>query len=256
MATRQPQQIIDLVDATTVLSLLSTLAILGAAWTASLYALPKASTTKTRVLFVWHAFDALIHFCLEGSFLYHCFFTYIDTGITKGLGHNGTGLSEFLPPNIHFLGRTNRLYGSFYGTSPLSALWREYAKADKRWGGSDLTVISLELLTVFVMAPLAVWVCICLSKRKPGTKGGSEWFWMMVIATGELYGGFMTFAPEWLTGSPNLDTSNSLYLWVYLVFFNTLWVWIPFWILYEAFHVITDSLAKQSTAGSKAKKSQ
>ena len=27
----------------------------------------------------------------------------------------------------------------------------------------------------------------------------------------------MTFCPEWLTGSPNLDTSNVLYLWVYLV---------------------------------------
>ena len=26
----------------------------------------------------------------------------------------------------------------------------------------------------------------------------------------------MTFCPEWLTGSPNLDTSNVLYLWVYL----------------------------------------
>ena len=27
----------------------------------------------------------------------------------------------------------------------------------------------------------------------------------------------MTFCPEWLTGSPNLNTSNGLYLWVYLV---------------------------------------
>ncbi len=27
----------------------------------------------------------------------------------------------------------------------------------------------------------------------------------------------MTFCPEWLTGSPSLDTSNALYLWVYLV---------------------------------------
>ena len=33
----------------------------------------------------------------------------------------------------------------------------------------------------------------------------------------------MTFGPEWLTGSPNLDTSKPLFLWVYLVFFNMLW---------------------------------
>lgn len=26
----------------------------------------------------------------------------------------------------------------------------------------------------------------------------------------------MTFCPEWLTGSPNLNTSNALHLWVYL----------------------------------------
>jgi hypothetical protein len=26
----------------------------------------------------------------------------------------------------------------------------------------------------------------------------------------------MTFCPEWLTGSPNLNTSNPLFLWVYL----------------------------------------
>lgn len=47
--------------------------------------------------------------------------------------------------------------------------------------------------------------------------------------------GFMTFAPEWLTGNPNLDTSNFMYLWVYLVFFNMLWVFFPLWVLYEAY---------------------
>jgi hypothetical protein len=46
--------------------------------------------------------------------------------------------------------------------------------------------------------------------------------------------GFMTFCPEWLSGSQNLDTSNFMYLWVYLFFFNTLWVFIPLWVLHEA----------------------
>jgi EXPERA (EXPanded EBP superfamily) len=31
------------------------------------------------------------------------------------------------------------------------------------------------------------------------------------------YDSWMTFCPEWLTGSPSLDTSNALFLWVYLV---------------------------------------
>lgn len=47
--------------------------------------------------------------------------------------------------------------------------------------------------------------------------------------------GFMTFAPEWLTGSPNLDTSNFMYLYVYLIFFNALWVGFPLWVLIEGY---------------------
>jgi len=37
----------------------------------------------------------------------------------------------------------------------------------------------------------------------------------------------------------DLDTSNFMYLWVYLVFFNTLWVVIPLWILVQAYKGIT-----------------
>ena len=45
----------------------------------------------------------------------------------------------------------------------------------------------------------------------------------------------MTFAPEWLSGCESLVTSHWMLLWVYLVFFNTLWVWIPIWVLWEAY---------------------
>lgn len=65
----------------------------------------------------------------------------------------------------------------------------------------------------------------------------------------------MTFAPEWLTGSSNLDTSNFMYLWVYLVFFNTLWVWFPMWILYESYQNIkmAFSLADEKVEAKKKK---
>ena len=67
--------------------------------------------------------------------------------------------------------------------------------------------------------------------------------------------GFMTFAPEWLSNSPNLDTSNFMYLWVYLVFFNMLWVWFPVWILYEAYNNISLAFARPRNAtGVKTKK--
>ena len=57
-----------------------------------------------------------------------------------------------------------------------------------------------------------------------------------------VYLGFMTFCPEWLTGSLNLDTSNPLHLWVYLVFFNGLWVVIPIMMLYQSWMAMTSQV--------------
>jgi hypothetical protein len=57
----------------------------------------------------------------------------------------------------------------------------------------------------------------------------------------DVMAGFMTFAPEWLTGSQNLDTSNFMFLWVYLVFFNMLWVFLPLYALYISFIDIADA---------------
>lgn len=220
------------IDEVTIISLLTTVAMLGAAYYASLRLLPKTASAKIRILFIWHAFDSLIHCCLEGGFLYNCFFSYTTNSLLWA-GKTASA-SAYLPPNVYFLGHSDRLYGSEYGKNPVSALWREYAKADARWGGSDLTVISLELLTVLIGGPLSSFICYAIVKNRKDT-----WFWMMVLATGELYGGFMTFAPEWLTGNPNLDCSNWMYLWLYLTFFNGLWVAIPLWILYEGRHQLT-----------------
>ncbi len=84
------------------------------------------------------------------------------------------------------MGYKDRLYGSQYGSSASAKLWQEYAKADRRWGGADLTVVSLELLTVFGAGPLAVGFCELIRRRD---RGGRLWFWASVLATGELYGG-------------------------------------------------------------------
>lgn len=55
----------------------------------------------------------------------------------------------------------------------------------------------------------------------------------------------MTFCPEWLSGSPNLNTSNWMLTWLYLFFFNTLWVWIPFWILWDSYGTIVTAVGGQ-----------
>ena len=258
------------IDQTTVLSLLGTVAVLATAYAVSLRVLPPHTRTKPRVLFIWHLFDSLIHFIFEGSFLWNCFFVHAPSSPSSSS-------SPFLPPDVHFLGRGDRTFGAAHGTGPLSRLWQEYARADRRWGGTDLGVVSLELLTVCVGAPLALWCADMVRRgewdanRNSTTRGRGSgdkgmWFWMVVLATGELYGGsfsfffffffcsaarlpgfdihlafagWMTFAPEWLSGSPNLDTSNFMYKWVYLIFFNTLWVFIPLWVLVEAYKGIT-----------------
>lgn len=62
----------------------------------------------------------------------------------------------------------------------------------------------------------------------------SRHFVQISLCVCELYGGWMTFCPDWLIGSPNLNIENWLYLWVYLVFFNGVWVVVPGLLLYQS----------------------
>ncbi len=71
---------------------------------------------------------------------------------------------------------------------------------------------------------------------------------MIVVATMELYGGFITFCPEWLTANHNLDTSNFMYQWVYLVFFNMIWVFVPAYTIWVAATEITAAFAVREKA--------
>jgi len=170
------------IDRNTVGGLLAALSLLLIAYAASIRLLHASTTAKLRILFIWHLFDSLIHFLFEGSFLYNCFFTYTTVPHTSDYPHPASLTS----PGVYFLGAADRLYGSQYGSSPTAKLWQEYAKADKRWGGADLTVISLELLTVFGAGPLAAYICELVRRQDNGAK---LWFWASILATGELYGG-------------------------------------------------------------------
>lgn len=123
----------DLYDTTTLVSLASTLAILGAAYTLSLWALDRTTISgTTRFLFIWHAFDALLHFTLEGSFLYHCFFSWVNIA-------DVADPSSLAPSPHNFLGHKGRAYGpQAGGDNPFAMLWMVYANADWRWAGADL----------------------------------------------------------------------------------------------------------------------
>jgi EXPERA (EXPanded EBP superfamily) len=73
---------------------------------------------------------------------------------------------------------------------------QEYAKADKRWGTADPTIVSMELLTVFGAGTLGVWIVYQIVKRNP-----VRYYWIVVLSTAELYGGYVSFF-FWLFGLP------------------------------------------------------
>lgn len=242
-------------DTPTILSLALAFSFVPAAQFLAGLTLPKTVPRKYYWIFVWLFYDFLTHTILEGAFLYHCFFSYETINITSDHPHP----ASLGRPGPHFLGYADRNYGSFYaadGTlmSGLARLWREYAKADSRWGGADLTVISLEILTVFLAGPTALYCSSLIARifssndaREKGRLNGRLWFTLIALSTGELYGGFMTFSPEWLSANEALATDDPVYLWLYLFFFNTVWVWIPLWILYEAYNELIAAFTKSAS---------
>eukprot|EP00054_Salpingoeca_dolichothecata_P021319 m.136223 g.136223 ORF g.136223 m.136223 type:complete len:216 (-) comp23943_c0_seq2:118-765(-) len=152
-----------------------------------------------KVALIWFALDAVTHLTMEASYL------YLAVTVT-----------------------------AVKSDSPWAFIWKEYGKADSRWAIRDPTVISLEILTVLVAGPLAALLVYAIWTRKP-----YRHLLQVCISVMELYGGAMTFFPEFVEGSPNLSTSNPVYLWVYLVFMNILWVVLPLVLLWDSSIKIT-----------------
>ncbi|GAA5970287.1 hypothetical protein JCM11641_001650 [Rhodosporidiobolus odoratus] len=220
MVTHAPPP--TLLNETTLFSLASTVALLALALGLAKALLPARAyaSNRERWTFVWLLFDGLIHFILEGAFVYLSF------------------------PRPRTVNSAN---------STLASLWHEYSLADTRWGVSDPTVVSVELITVLGAGPLAIWCCESLRRGEEGWK-----FWIVVLSVAELYGGWMTFVPEWISGSPSLNTSHWLYTWIYLFFFNGLlmnvhfvratgdrWVAIPLVLIYQAYFDIMGALEEK-----------
>lgn len=245
-------------DAGTIISLAIAFSCMPLAQLLTSYSLPKTTATKYKVLFGWTAYDFLTHFMVEASYLYHCFFSYIELPVpTADYPHPASLGGDYIQ---HLYGRSDRRYGPFYSSSATGRMWQEYAKADRRWGGADVTVISLEILTCCVAAPIEVYTCYLIYKYAKSLNGRTKaqtkalfWFLAIVTATAELYGGFMTFAPEWLSGSTQLDISNPIYLYLYLTFFNILWVFLPAWILYAGYDEVSKAFTSTLDASKKSK---
>lgn len=159
----------------------------------------------------WLCYDALVHFALEGPFVY-----------------------------LSFIGNIADSDGL------IASLWKEYGKADARWLNFDPTIVSLEILTVVLDGFLALILIYAIVKEKY-----YRHFVQITLCVCELYGGWMTFFPDWLMGSPNLNTKNWLYFWVYLVFFNSVWVLFPGMLLWQSWVELRKMYHKGTSLGKK-----
>lgn len=174
-------------------SLLLCSALLAAGCTLGLR-LGRGRSAVERWVLAWLCYDSLVHFVLEGAFVY-----------------------------LSVVGNVADSQGL------IASLWKEYGKADARWLYFDPTIVSLEILTVVLDGFLALVLIYAIVKEKY-----YRHFVQIALCVCELYGCWMTFFPEWLVGSPNLNTNSWLYLWIYLVFFNGLWVLIPGLLLWQS----------------------
>ncbi|XP_069745820.1 emopamil-binding protein-like [Narcine bancroftii] len=166
-----------------------------------------------RALLAWLFYDCIVHFTLEGPFVY--------------ISLTGTVAQS---DNI------------------LAFLWQEYGKADARWLSSDPIIVSIEILTVVLGGFLALLLIYAIVKDKY-----YRHFVQITLCVCELYGGWMTFCPDWLIGSPNLNTSNWLYLWVYLAFFNVVWLVIPGLLLWQSWLSLKEMLQNKINVEKKSK---
>lgn len=107
-------------------------------------------------------------------------------------------------------------------------------QAGLSWPSASLSLVSFSELSFIP--------CFFLSNRH---------FIQITLCVCELYGGWMTFFPDWLMGSPNLNTDSWLYFGVYLVFFNSVWVLIPGLLLCQSWVELKKMYCKGTSSGKK-----
>ena len=123
-----------------------------------------------RITFIWLAFDALIHFLFEGSWLWLSTF-----GKTV---NSSTGPASEMCTVFHYAHMSLLVLNYLPG--------KEYSRADFRWGWADETVVSLELLTVLIAGPMCCYILYQLVRGDP-----ARHYWIVVLCTGEIYGGYV-----------------------------------------------------------------
>jgi hypothetical protein len=124
-------------------------------------------------------------------------------------------------------------------TSFFALPWKEYGKADTRWLDSNPYIVCLECVAVF---PVTIW-CVMLIYAIVRRRPYRHWL-QLVLSTCELYGNWMQFGPEWIAGNPDLSASDPVFLWVYLVFFNAIWLVFPILLVIHSWYDMVKTAQK------------
>lgn len=150
--------------------------------------------STTQITLVWFILDAFTHLSIEAGYVF------------LALGPTANQSSSYM-----------------------AFIWREYARADSRWAGRDPTILSIEILTAFLLGPLCLLAAWAIYTRRP-----YRHLVQLSISLFELYGGWMTFMPDIISGAHSLALHDPLLLWVHLVFMNGLWILLPILLAWES----------------------
>ncbi|KAI0166111.1 Emopamil binding protein-domain-containing protein [Xylariaceae sp. FL1272] len=124
--------------------------------------------------------------------------------------------------------------------SLLAQLWKEYALSDSRYLTSDLFMLSVESITVFIWGPLCLANAIAIAKGSP-----SRHALRILACMAHLYGVALYYATSqcefYFTGRSH-SRPEFVYFWVYYVGFNLPWVVVPAILLFDSVTTVTRAM--------------
>ncbi|KAI9018034.1 Emopamil-binding protein, partial [Phycomyces nitens] len=117
-------------------------------------------------------------------------------------------------------------------TDIVAQLWKEYAHSDSRYLSSDLLVLSLETITVFILGPLCLVAAWAIRSCHQ-----SQYVWQLIISVAHMFSCSLYFIMDYPTGFHNCDP-HPMYFWVYFVTFNAFWLVVPFILVIQSYRKI------------------
>jgi len=206
--------------------------------TLPLVALPKSASRRARQMYSWLVFDLGIHTIHESVFLYQNIVAHRPVSASGTSGSPSARVRPWLPSGVHVWADPTRAYGAYTSDSPWAAIWTDYGRADRRWAGPDLQVVTVEVIMCLfgtVLTVLALW----LIHADGGKITARAAFPVMVMSVMELLGYWSLFAPELMTGAPNFDLTKMEHIVVHLGIMNAIWLFFPLWCLVCCYRVFT-----------------